>query len=115
MAEAVANSLNSRRFTFASAGMSAGPVDPQTIQFLAQGPSVAPGSKALDQSQLDLTWWSRDQQAQKALPQRPAKSLARLGAPTRWRSTRRGRAAYDQRLISPGHPRPGKPFWMTRP
>jgi len=80
MAEAVANSLGSKRFSFASAGMAAEPIDPQTIQFLASRGIDASHqrSKALDEipdrDQLHLVV-ALDQQAQRALPQRPAKSL----------------------------------------
>jgi arsenate reductase len=36
MAEAIANGLHAERFSFASAGIEAGPVDPQTVRFLAE-------------------------------------------------------------------------------
>ncbi len=80
MAEAVANHLAAPRFSFASAGMTAGAVDPQTIQFLA-GKGIDAShqlSKAFDQiparDQLHLVV-ALDEVAQQALPQRPAKTL----------------------------------------
>lgn len=80
MAEAIANTLAPKRFTFASAGIAAGPVDPQTIQFLASKGIDASHhqSKPLDQiparDQVQLVV-GLDPAAQKALPQRPAKAL----------------------------------------
>jgi phosphate transport system protein len=80
MAEAVATHLAARRFSFGSAGMTAGAIDPQTIQFLADKGVDASHqhAKSLDQvparEQLHLVV-ALDAAAQKALPQRPAKTL----------------------------------------
>lgn len=80
MAEAIANQLAVPRFSFASAGLVAGPVDPQTIQLLAgKGIDAShQASKSLEQvpdrDQLQLIV-ALGKDAQRALPQRPAKTL----------------------------------------
>lgn len=80
MAEAVANRLGPKRFSFASAGLVAGPVDPQTIQFLADKGIDASHqvSKALDgipsRDELQLVV-GLGTEAHKAIPQRPSKTL----------------------------------------
>jgi phosphate transport system protein len=80
MAEAIANSLGARRFTFASAGNVAGAIDPRVIQFLAKKGIDASHQKA--KAVADIP--AREQvqvmvalcgEAQKSLPHRPAKTL----------------------------------------
>jgi arsenate reductase len=80
MAEAIANRLGAKRFSFSSAGIAGGTVDPQTIQFLAErGIDISHHTaKPVDQIP------QRDQvqvvvvlckEAQQAIPKRPAKSV----------------------------------------
>ncbi len=80
MAEAIANHLAPKRFTFASAGVVAGAVDPQTIQFLA-GKGIDAShhrGKAIgeipDLAQLQVIV-ALNEGAQCALPRRPSKTL----------------------------------------
>jgi phosphate transport system protein len=80
IAEAVANNLGAKRFTFDSAGMLAGAVEPQTIRFLAEkGVDVThqPSKSVeqvpnLDQVQVIVALC---REAEGAFPQKPAKSL----------------------------------------
>jgi phosphate transport system protein len=80
IAEAVANQKAPRRFTFASAGIQAGVVDPRTIQFLAdkgidashQRAKVVSDIPELDQVQVIVALCK---EGQKAFPKRPAKTL----------------------------------------
>ncbi|HSK09955.1 MAG TPA: phosphate signaling complex protein PhoU [Vicinamibacterales bacterium] len=80
MAEAIANSLSARRFTFASAGIDAGAVDPLTIQFLSDKGLDASHHRSktvseihdLDQVQVMV---ALSKEGQKAFPKRPAKTL----------------------------------------
>ena len=80
IAEAVANQKSPRRFTFASAGISAGAIDPGTIQFLADKNIDASHQRAktvaeipqLDQVQVIVALCKEGQQA---FPKRPAKTL----------------------------------------
>ncbi len=80
MAEAIANHLAPKRFSFAGAGIEAGTVDPQTIQFL--------GSKGIDASHQHAKALSQipdfselqvivalTKDAQRAFPQRPSKTV----------------------------------------
>jgi phosphate transport system protein len=80
MAEAIARQMGTKRFSFASAGIAAGGVDPKTIQFLSSRGIDASHqqSKSLDQIpdreklQVIVTL---DQGGQKAIPRRPSKTL----------------------------------------
>jgi len=80
IAQAVAESLGAKRFTFDSAGMTAGAVEPQTIRFLAgKGVDVThQPSKAvaevpnLEQVQVIVALC---REAEAAFPQKPSKSL----------------------------------------
>jgi phosphate transport system protein len=80
IAEAVANRMGAKRFSFSSAGVVAGAVDPQTIWFLAEkGIEIAHQvSMSVDQvPQLDRVQVivALCPEAEKALPDRPAKAL----------------------------------------
>ncbi len=80
IAEAVANRLGAKRFSFSSAGVVAGAVDPLTIWFLAEkGVEISHRvSISVDQvPQLDRVQVivALCKEAEKALPQRPAKAL----------------------------------------
>ena len=80
IAEAVASSLGARRFTFESAGVTAGAVEPQTVRFLGQkGVDV---SRRLSKSLRDVPQFERVQvvvalckEAEQAFPPKPAKTL----------------------------------------
>jgi phosphate transport system protein len=80
IAEAVANGLGAKRFTFDSAGVTAGAVDPQTIRFLAEkGIDVShAASKSVDQvpnlEQVQVIV-ALCREAEGAFPQKPSKSL----------------------------------------
>lgn len=80
MAEAIGNQLGARRFAFSSAGVVAGALDPQTVWFLAEkGIDIShQASISIEQvSQLDyvhvIVVLAKD--AEKALPQKPTKTL----------------------------------------
>ena len=80
IAEAVANGLGAKRFTFDSAGLTAGAVEPQTIRFLAEkGIDVShQPSKSVDQvPQLEQVqvMVALCREAEGAFPQKPTKSL----------------------------------------
>lgn len=80
MAEAIANQKAPRRFTFASAGIQLGAIDPRTIQFLADRGIDSSHQRAktldaipdLDQVQVIV---ALSREGQKAFPKRPAKTL----------------------------------------
>ena len=80
MAEAIANHMAARRFTFGSAGIDHGAVDPLTIQFLSEKGIDASHQRAktvsevpdLDQVQVMV---ALSKEGQKAFPKRPAKAL----------------------------------------
>ena len=80
IAQAVANGLGAKRFTFDSAGLAAGAVEPQTIRFLAEkGVDVShqPSKSVeqvpnLDQVQVIVALC---REAEAAFPQKPSKSL----------------------------------------
>ena len=80
MAEAIANHMAPKRFSFAAAGIEAGTVDPQTIQFLSSKGIDASHqhAKALGQipgfSELQVIV-ALNKAAQRAFPQRPSKTL----------------------------------------
>jgi phosphate transport system protein len=80
MAEAIANHLAPKRFSFAGAGIEAGTVDPQTIQFLSSKGIDASHqhAKALGQipdfSELQVIV-ALNKEAQRAFPQRPSKTV----------------------------------------
>jgi phosphate transport system protein len=80
LAEAVANHMAVRRFSFASAGAVAGAIDPQVIQFLSKKGIDASHQHAKSVDEIP----ARDEvqvmvalckEAQKSLPHRPAKTL----------------------------------------
>jgi phosphate transport system protein len=81
IAEAIGNRLGEGRFSFGSAGISAGPVDPQTIWFLAEkGIDIShrPSLSVEQIPQLDYTHVivALSPEADKVLPQqKPAKAL----------------------------------------
>jgi phosphate transport system protein len=80
MAEAIGNGMGAKRFSFSSAGIVAGDVDPQTIRFLAdKGTDVShQPSRAVDQvPQLDQVEVivALCKGAEKAIPKRPAKNV----------------------------------------
>lgn len=80
IAEVAAKRMGAKRFSFASAGVVAGPVDPQTIRFLSEkGVDVSPQASrpvdqvpALDQVQVMV---ALTKAAEKVFPQRPTKTL----------------------------------------
>jgi phosphate transport system protein len=80
IAQAVAANLDARRFTFHSAGISAGAVEPQTIRFLAEkGVDVThEPSKSVDQienlEQVQVIV-ALCREAEAAFPQKPSKAL----------------------------------------
>jgi protein-tyrosine-phosphatase len=80
MAEAIGRGLAAKRFTFGSAGMVAGAVDPQTIRFLAdKGIDVSlQASRSVDQiPDLDQVQVivALAKEAEQAIPGRPAKNV----------------------------------------
>lgn len=80
IAEAVANNMGAKRFTFESAGLTAGAVDPQTVRFLAEkGADISHcPSRSIEQvSQIEQVHVvvALTKEAQKAFPQKPAKTL----------------------------------------
>jgi phosphate transport system protein len=80
MAEAIASRLGAKRFTFSSAGVAAGAVDPQTVWFLAEkGVDIShQPSRSVDQvPQFDRVQVivALTKEAEKAFPQRPTKTL----------------------------------------
>ena len=80
IAEAVGSRLGAKRFTFSSAGIVAGAVDTQTVRFLAEkGIDISPqASRCVDQvpqfDQMEVMVALCDG-AERAFPQRPAKTL----------------------------------------
>jgi len=80
IAEAIGSRLEARRFTFSSAGIVAGAVDPQTVRFLAEkGIDISPqASRSVDQvpqlEQMEVMVALCDE-AERAFPQKPAKVL----------------------------------------
>ncbi len=106
LAEAIGNGLEAKRFSFASAGLTAGPVDPQTIRFLAEkGVDIShqPSRAVDDVPQLDQTQVivSLCKGGARALPQRPAKKTVGLDwilpDPSKARGTATEvKAAYEQ-------------------
>jgi phosphate transport system protein len=106
LAEAIGNGLGVKRFSFASAGLTAGPVDPQTIRFLAEkGVDIShqPSRSVdaipqLDQVQVIV---SLCKGTARSLPQRPAKKTVGLDwilpDPSKARgTTAEVRAVYEQ-------------------
>lgn len=80
IAEAVASSLGARRFSFESAGLTAGAVEPQTVRFLGQkGVDVSsrPSKAYRDVPQLERVQVvvALCKEAEQAFPPKPAKSL----------------------------------------
>ena len=81
IAQVVANGLGAKRFTFDSAGVTAGAVEPQTLRFLAEkGVDISPQpSKSVDQvlnlEQVQVIV-ALCREAEAAFPQKPTKSLA---------------------------------------
>lgn len=80
IAEAVACSLGARRFSFESAGVTAGAVEPQTVRFLGQkGVDVArrPSKSLREVPQLERVQVivALCKEAEQAFPPKPAKSL----------------------------------------
>lgn len=80
MAEAIGNGLGAKRFTFGSAGMVAGAVDPQTVRFLAdRGIDIShQASRSVEQvPQLDQVQVivALCKEAERAIPQRPSKNV----------------------------------------
>jgi phosphate transport system protein len=80
IAQAVAESFGAKRFSFDSAGITAEPVEPQTIRFLAEkGLDIShQPSKSLDQvadlGQVQVIV-ALSKEAERAFPQKPTKSL----------------------------------------
>lgn len=80
LAEAVGNRLGAKRFTFGSAGITAGAVDPQTVRFLAgKGIDVSPQAS---RTVSEVPQWDQMEVmvalsggAERAFPQKPAKTL----------------------------------------
>jgi len=80
LAEAAANRLGARRFSFSSAGLAAGPFDPQTVWFLAakgvdvshQSPTSVDRTPQLDHLHVMV---ALSKQAERAFPQRPTRTL----------------------------------------
>jgi protein-tyrosine-phosphatase len=80
IAEAIGSRMGAKRFSFSSAGIVAGAADPQTIWFLAEkGIDISPQPSAsidqvpqLDQMQVIVALCK---EAEKALPQRPTKTV----------------------------------------
>ena len=85
IAEAVATTLGAKRFTFDSAGVTAGAVEPQTIRFLAgKGIDVSSKpSKSIEQvanlAQLEVVV-ALSKEAERVFPNKPSKTLALLWA-----------------------------------
>ena len=126
MAEAIANHLAPKRFTFASAGVVAGAVDPQTIQFLA-GKGIDAShhrGKAIgeipDLAQLQVIV-ALNEGAQCALPRRPSKTLGidwYVLDPSKQRGTPAGmKGAYEGAFdsLSSTFATSCRPSWMIRP
>jgi phosphate transport system protein len=80
IAEAIGNGLGAKRFSFSSAGVTAGAADPQTVRLLAEkGIDISPqGPRSVDQvprlDQMEVMVALSDE-AERALPPRPAKTL----------------------------------------
>ena len=83
LAEAIGNGLTAKRFSFASAGLTPAPVDPQTVRFLAdrgveishQPPRAVEDIPQLDQVQVIV---SLCKASERAFPRRPAKKTVGL-------------------------------------
>ena len=80
IAEAIATRMEAKRFSFSSAGLTAGAVDPQTLRFLAdKGADIShQASRSIDQvpefDQLQVIV-ALSKQAEKAFPSKPTKTL----------------------------------------
>jgi phosphate transport system protein len=80
MAEAIANGMGAKRFSFCSAGISPAPADPQTIRFLAdkgvdissQAPRTMEQVPQLEQVQVIVALC---REAERVLPTRPSKAV----------------------------------------
>lgn len=105
MAEAIGNGLNAERFSFASAGIDAGPVDPQTVRFLAEkGIEVSrQPSKALSEvPQLEQVQVivALCKETDRIIPKRPSKTVGMdwaIADPSQARGTPdHVRAAFEQ-------------------
>ncbi|HEV2446221.1 MAG TPA: phosphate signaling complex protein PhoU [Candidatus Sulfopaludibacter sp.] len=80
LAEAVANSLGARRFSFESAGLTSGAVEPQTVRFLSEkGVDVTrqPSKSIHEVHQLERVQVlvALSKEAEQAFPPKPAKTL----------------------------------------
>jgi phosphate transport system protein len=76
MAEVVANNLGAKRFTFDSAGLVAGAVEPQTIRFLAEkGVDVSHTVELVPNLEQVQVIVALSREAERAFPQKPTKSL----------------------------------------
>jgi phosphate transport system protein len=80
IAESVANGMGAKRFSFESAGLTAGAVDPQTVRFLAEkGVDISHSpSRSIEQvSQIEQVHVvvALTKSAERAFPQKPAKTL----------------------------------------
>jgi phosphate transport system protein len=80
IAEAIGSRLGAKRFSFGSAGVMAGALDPQTVRFLAEkGIDISPqASRSLDQvPQLDQmeVMVALCDEAERTFPQKPVKTL----------------------------------------
>jgi phosphate transport system protein len=80
MAEAIGNGLGARRFSFCSAGILAGAVDPQTVRFLAEKSvdiSHTPSRTVDEVPRLEEVQVvvALCREAERALPRRPAKNV----------------------------------------
>jgi len=105
MAEAIANRLGAKRFGFASAGVVAEAVDPQTVWFLAQKgidishqkPKSTNEIPQFEQVQMIVLL---SKEAEKAIPEKPAKALSLrwlVPDPSKVRGTpEEVRAAYER-------------------
>jgi phosphate transport system protein len=105
IAEAIGCQMGAQRFSFGSAGLTAGPVDPQTIWFLSEKgidishqPAVAVDQvHELEKVQVVV---ALSKASEKAFPQKPAKTLGLhwlVPDPSKARGTpQEVRAAYDQ-------------------
>jgi arsenate reductase len=80
IAEAIATRMEAKRFSFGSAGLAAGTVDPQTIWFLAEkGADIShQASRSIDQvpdfDQMQVIV-ALSKEAERALPHKPTKTL----------------------------------------
>jgi phosphate transport system protein len=105
LAEAIGNGFGEKRFSFASAGVDAGPVDPQTVRFLAEKGVDVSGqpSKTLGQipqvEQVQVIV-ALCKEADRVIPKRPSKTVGmdwNIADPSEARGTPdQVRAAFEQ-------------------